>query len=209
MKKALTIVVLVLVAYAGFRWGPAFFPQVERALGIEGRQPPASEVGPSPELADAYRRRLADETLVEQFSRIDLVQIYQATLAFDASSPYGMMISGKLQRDAQRVWEQTSQGRVTISKLHRDVSETLTRMGVPHEIERLAADNCFSVDIALRGRKVAIEVDGPSHFFANRQSEYMGADKLREKVLEAKGWTVRTPCDFLRRLVFFVTVFFF
>ena len=48
---------------------------------------------PSPELADAYRRRLADETLAERFSRIDLVQIYQATLAFDASSSHGEMIS--------------------------------------------------------------------------------------------------------------------
>jgi hypothetical protein len=80
---------------------------------------------------------------------------------------------------------------VTISSLHREVSETLTFMAIPHEIEAVADDN-FSLDIALRGRAVAIEVDGPSHFFANRQSEYMGADKLREKVLEAKGWTVRT-----------------
>ena len=148
---------------------------------------------PSPELADAYRRRLADETLAERFSRIDLVQIYQATLAFDASSSHGEMISGKLQRDAQRVWEQTSQGRVTISKLHRDVSETLTRMGVPHEIERLAADGCFSVDIALRGRKVAIEVDGPSHFLANIMDQRIGADRLRTEYLERKGWKVREP----------------
>jgi hypothetical protein len=55
----------------------------------------------------------------------------------------------------------------------------------------MVADDNFSLDIALRGRAVAIEVDGPSHFFANKPSEYMGADKLREKVLAAKGWTVR------------------
>ena len=91
------------------------------------------------------------------------------------------------------VWEQASQGRVTISKLHRDVSETLTRMGVPHEIERLAADGCFSVDIALRGRKVAIEVDGPSHFLANIMDQRIGADRLRTEYLREKGWKVREP----------------
>lgn len=64
-------------------------------------------------------------------------------------------------------------------------------MGVPHEIEYLTQDNLFSVDIALRGRKVAIEVDGPSHFFANKPTERMGADKLREQYLVDKGWTVR------------------
>ena len=63
-------------------------------------------------------------------------------------------------------------------------------MGVPHDIEALADDN-FSLDIALRGRKVAIEVDGPSHFFANKPSEYMGADLLRGKILAVHGWKVR------------------
>jgi hypothetical protein len=100
------------------------------------------------------------------------------------------LLRGALLERAKAVWEQTSTGRVTISSLHREVSETLTFMAIPHEIEMVADDN-FSLDIALRGRAVAIEVDGPSHFFANKPSEYMGADKLREKVLAAKGWTVR------------------
>jgi hypothetical protein len=34
------------------------------------------------------------------------------------------------------------------------------RNGIPHEIEALTADGFFSVDIALRGRRVAVEVDG-------------------------------------------------
>ena len=64
---------------------------------------------------------------------------------------------------------------------------------MPHEIERLAADGCFSVDIALRGRKVAIEVDGPSHFLANIMDQRIGADRLRTEYLERKGWKVREP----------------
>ena len=145
-----------------------------------------------------------------RLSRVDLVQIYQASLAFahcvekngrlecDVGSVSDKtegtqkpnLLRGALLERAKAVWEQTSTGRVTISSLHREVSETLTFMAIPHEIEMVADDN-FSLDIALRGRAVAIEVDGPSHFFANKPSEYMGADKLREKVLAAKGWTVR------------------
>ena len=185
-------------------------------------------------LVEAYAARFAETSLSDSansdnsdaLSRVDLVQIYQASLAFahcverDGRLECSTDVSNELQKKpknllrgalltrAKEVWEQTSTGRVTISSLHREVSETLTFMAIPHEIEAVADDN-FSLDIALRGRAVAIEVDGPSHFFANRQSEYMGADKLREKVLEAKGWTVRTPCDFSRLFATFRAVWFF
>ena len=185
-------------------------------------------------LVEAYAARFAETSLSDSansdnsdaLSRVDLVQIYQASLAFahcverDGRLECSTDVSNELQKKpknllrgalltrAKEVWEQTSTGRVTISSLHREVSETLTFMAIPHEIEAVADDN-FSLDIALRGRAVAIEVDGPSHFFANRQSEYMGADKLREKVLEAKGWTVRTPCDFSRLFATFCAVWFF
>ena len=188
-------------------------------------------------LVEAYAKRFAETSLgdsgnnadnADALSRVDLVQIYQASLAFahcvevngrlecdvatddgpeGVSKPGKNLLRGALLERAKEVWEQTSTGRVTISSLHREVSETLTFMAIPHEIEAVADDN-FSLDIALRGRAVAIEVDGPSHFFANRQSEYMGADKLREKVLEAKGWTVRTRSA-TRNAVWFSRVGFF
>ena len=58
IRKFVWLVVLVLVAYAGFRWGPLEFPAGERALGLgEPVWGPAPEgtapVQPSPELADA------------------------------------------------------------------------------------------------------------------------------------------------------------
>jgi len=54
VKKVVAAVVLLLVAYAGFRWGPIVFPRLERAFGIERPAAPgdtAAEV-PSAELAD-------------------------------------------------------------------------------------------------------------------------------------------------------------
>ena len=151
---------------------------------------------PSPELFARYKQRLAHMTwpvdaVSEKNINIDLIQLFQASLAFEHFSPHGALLEGELLERAGAAWKANSSGRVTISGLHREVSETLTRLGVPHEIEFLTSDKLFSVDIALRGRKVAIEVDGPSHFFANIQTERMGGDRLREQYLEHKGWTVR------------------
>ena len=52
MKKILVAVVLILVAYAGFRWGPAVFPGIERALGIDPTVPAVPKAQPTPELAE-------------------------------------------------------------------------------------------------------------------------------------------------------------
>jgi hypothetical protein len=52
MKKILFGVVLILVAYAGFRWGPAVFPGIERALGIDPTAPAVPEAQATPELAE-------------------------------------------------------------------------------------------------------------------------------------------------------------
>lgn len=163
---------------------------------------------PSPELVSLYRRRLA-LMRADKLTRIDLIQLFQASLAFEHFSPYGAVLEGELLQKSRAAWEQNSSGRVTISAMHRGVSEALTRLGVPHEIEFLTRDKFFSVDIALRGRKVAVEVDGPSHFFANKLNERVGGDKLREQYLEYKGWTVRNKEGFSLYFTFFFFSFSF
>ena len=56
IKKLLALVVLLGAAYAGYRWGPAVFPALERVLGVAAD---TAMVGapalpqPSPELAEA------------------------------------------------------------------------------------------------------------------------------------------------------------
>ncbi|NJD19995.1 MAG: hypothetical protein FIA95_12035 [Gemmatimonadetes bacterium] len=58
VRGALAAVVLIGVAYAGFRWGSAVFPRVESLLGLDssGRESPGAEArapAPSPEIAEA------------------------------------------------------------------------------------------------------------------------------------------------------------
>ncbi len=52
MKKSVIAVVLILAAYAGFRWGPAVFPSIERALGIAPAASTVTKAQPTPELAE-------------------------------------------------------------------------------------------------------------------------------------------------------------
>ena len=55
--KTVTLIVLLGVAFAGWRWGPAFFPRVEGWLGISsGTSSTAPQ--PSEELADSAMARL-------------------------------------------------------------------------------------------------------------------------------------------------------
>jgi hypothetical protein len=57
--KAVTLVLLVMAAYAGWRWGPEVFPWVHERLGLS----PDEEVGgvvSSPELADSVMLRVQD-----------------------------------------------------------------------------------------------------------------------------------------------------
>ena len=52
MKKVALLFLMLFSAYAGFRWGAAVFPSVERALGIAAAEAVAEVQTPNPELAD-------------------------------------------------------------------------------------------------------------------------------------------------------------
>ena len=85
-----------------------------------------------------------------------------------------------------------------ISRLHRDVSEVLAAMGLPHENEGVTDDHLFSVDIMLRTPRIAVEVDGPFHFTTNTHRP-LGARQARSRcppippphlAQSVRGWLV-------------------
>ncbi len=57
LGKVVSLVLLLLVAYAGFRWGPAFFPTLERWFGVESAAVIAESV-PSEEIARSAWARI-------------------------------------------------------------------------------------------------------------------------------------------------------
>jgi hypothetical protein len=76
------------------------------------------------------------------------------------------------------------------SRLHADVSACLMRMGVAHANERWCERAERSVDIAIEGAgmRVALEVDGPTHFLQDGRQD--GPTRLRNRMLAAHGWRV-------------------
>lgn len=63
VKKVVAAVVLIAVAYAGFRWGPVVFPPLERALGLEPSREGVQETapsGPNAELAESTLDRFEE-----------------------------------------------------------------------------------------------------------------------------------------------------
>ncbi|MDA0312851.1 MAG: hypothetical protein O2992_12145 [Gemmatimonadetes bacterium] len=72
IKKFGTLLVLVAVAYSGFRWGPMIFPLIEGALGIQPQVIKAPSGGPSPELAEATLDRFEQFRAGELGDRLSL-----------------------------------------------------------------------------------------------------------------------------------------
>jgi hypothetical protein len=56
--RAVTLLLLVAAAYAGWRWGPLVFPRVQEWLGGTGAVAPALLPAPSAELADSVLERV-------------------------------------------------------------------------------------------------------------------------------------------------------
>ena len=121
---------------------------------------------------------------------MSLNQIYQAHFAYEILSPFGKLTYPELESEAKKSWMEVTRTCVTISGFHQEVSSTLSEMGVPHELEFLTEGGLYSLDIALKGRKICIEADGPTHYSINRPTVRIGGDNLREAILTKQGWTV-------------------
>ena len=145
---------------------------------------------PEPYVVDMFRERMTE--IDNKFTyKIDLTQFFIATLTFERFSTFGSFFTNPSTRErAERAWKELSCSKVVISSMHREVSESLNEMGVPHQLEFVTEDGLFSLDIVLKNRKVAIEVDGPSHFARNKPMRRLGSDALRRRHLESCGWTV-------------------
>ena len=77
-----------------------------------------------------------------------------------------------------------------VSDFQRNVGASLRRLGEAVEEEHITADG-HSLDYALVDERIAIEVDGPSHFVAHGDgagSRELGKTVLKRRQLGALGW---------------------
>ncbi len=87
-----------------------------------------------------------------------------------------------------------------MSRRHREVFEVVRQLpGCSGAVcEQQTVDGLFSMDIGVELLsspvknivRLAIEVDGPSHFMSNRPDMATGETRLRNYLLEARGWRV-------------------
>ena len=74
------------------------------------------------------------------------------------------------------------------SRLQQVVSSALGALGVVHESEY--AIDCLVVDIALPAERVAVEVQGPTHYFVNDKRREVGHTRFKHRLLRGLGWRV-------------------
>ena len=82
---------------------------------------------------------------------------------------------------------------VTISRLQRSVAAALAAVQHGFEEEHLEPRTGYSLDLALPSSRVAVEVDGPSHFLlpdGRGVRKPNGPTLLKRRLLAAAGWRV-------------------
>jgi hypothetical protein len=57
-------------------------------------------------------------------------------------------------------------------------------------VEHLTEDGYFSIDIALPDQRIALEFDGPTHFMSDGTNTQTMKTKLRDLLLQKRGWRV-------------------
>eukprot|EP00899_Mesostigma_viride_P007732 jgi/Mesvir1/16960/Mv15809-RA.2 len=85
----------------------------------------------------------------------------------------------------EAAWESEKRSKATVSSAQRHLEWLLTGMGEQFVPEYHECD--YSLDVALVEKRVALEMDGPSHFTRNT-GELLGHSRLKRRLVEAKGW---------------------
>ena len=92
--------------------------------------------------------------------------------------------------EARDAWMSRLHDDITVSRPQRELAQIFNKLGVRHEVEYVTEDGYFSIDIYLLDHDIAVEFDGPSHYYNNGDSPPEGRD----------GTTTRTAKTELRDL---------
>mmetsp|Transcript_32306 Transcript_32306/g.51739 ORF Transcript_32306/g.51739 Transcript_32306/m.51739 type:complete len:157 (+) Transcript_32306:7-477(+) len=72
--------------------------------------------------------------------------------------------------EAREAWMSQLHDDVTVSRSQQELAQILDKLGVRHEVEHVTDDGYFSIDIYLPDHDIAVEFDGPSHYYSNSDS---------------------------------------
>jgi hypothetical protein len=104
------------------------------------------------------------------FSAEGLFMLFHAHLmhnASDASRSVKVAYPSWLMVEAREAWIRNVQDGITVPDAQRDLARVIDELGVKHQEERVTHDGYFSMDIYLPEYDVAVEFDGPTHYYHN------------------------------------------
>ncbi|KAL4458727.1 hypothetical protein ABPG75_013592 [Micractinium tetrahymenae] len=128
----------------------------------------------------------------EAFTQEAFIQLYQAKMSLSQQVyDIAQYIPPELLAQAETEWRRQS-GEYKVSVTHRDVASIMHELSLDFEMEKKIEDGLVSVDIALRGEMVAVEVDGSAHFTMNEPFVPLGRTIWRWRLLASRGWRVVT-----------------
>lgn len=150
-------------------------------------------------LLDVWSR--ISEMDASNFSDEGKSMLFHAHLMHVASnSSHSMKLSYPvwLMRDGRDAWVSAAQDATTISHGHRRLAKVFEELGVRHELERVTDDGYFSIDIYLPDHDVAVEFDGPSHYYSyhddGSSASTQGATKTRTTRTELRDFFLSKQC---------------
>ncbi|KAG1672292.1 hypothetical protein FOA52_004307 [Chlamydomonas sp. UWO 241] len=134
-------------------------------------------------------------TCAMDFSASQLRQLFQNMLWLDAWQQVAPAVPPHLFAACKKAWlEEVSN--TTVSRTQLQVLGAIPQLPDCSDAssEHQTDDGLFSIDIALQlpgsDQKLAVEADGPTHFLSNTPTGPTGATRLRNRLLEARGWRV-------------------
>jgi hypothetical protein len=99
--------------------------------------------------------------------------------------------------EARNAWMRSVKDDNTVSRGHRMLARVFDELGVRHEAERRTDDGYFSMDIYLPKYDVAVESDGPTHYYNTSESSstLRGASTItRTAKTEPRDIFLTKPC---------------
>ncbi|KAJ7249572.1 hypothetical protein O6H91_Y423900 [Diphasiastrum complanatum] len=117
-----------------------------------------------------------------------LGQIHQVCTCLKLEYSHLRLSVGKILEElAHKVWEEDKRSGKITSVLQKNLQYLLVSTGKNWVYEYTGAE--YSLDAALVEEKIAIEVDGPSHFTRNTGLP-LGHTVLKRRLLKASGWNI-------------------
>jgi hypothetical protein len=133
------------------------------------------------------------------FSDESLCMLFHVHLMHHFSSSSGSVkvaYPAWLMVDARDAWMRDVRDDTTVSRSHLSLASVIGELGIRHEVERVTGDGCFSMDIYLPEDDVAVEFDGPSHYYHSSASSSSRdpSSMLRTAKTELRDWLLAKQC---------------